>query len=231
MEQDNRYLNRRSFVKLATATGLGVAVSEKIYAGEPREPGPTAVLQSSSLKVTLNSSTGIPSRYQLLGSKGELMGDNVASPIKVRVCRKNPSSQLALPARVRTSNQLNGNVTFVMHVTFGDIEAVEFHLNYSVEASRLTVSLAQILESNGFELFEVRLPALVTVRRTQQNAWMAHGDTGGALIEVATATPSQLSPNQFWGDTLSTLPVLMAGDSKTFCILLNAAYIEEFYWT
>ncbi len=59
-EQDSLNLNRRSFVQLAAATGIGVAVSEKTYAGEPREPGPTAVLQSSSLKVTLNSSTGIP---------------------------------------------------------------------------------------------------------------------------------------------------------------------------
>jgi len=226
MEQDSLNLNRRSFVKLAAATGIGVDVSEKTYAGEPREPGPTVVLQSSSLKVTLNSSTGIPSRYQLLGNKGELMGDDVASPIQVRVCRKNPWSQIALSVKVRTSNQQNGNATFVMYATLGDIEAIEFHLNYSVEASRLTISLAQVLEKNGFELLEVRLPALVTVRKTQENAWMAHGDTGGALIEVAAATPSQLSSNQFWGDTLSTLPVLMAGDSKIFCVLLNAAYMD-----
>jgi hypothetical protein len=88
MEQDDLNLNRRSFVKLAAATGIGAAVSEKkTYAGEPREPDRTVVLQSSSLKVTLNSSIGSPSRYQLIEGKGELMGDDVGSPIQVRVCR------------------------------------------------------------------------------------------------------------------------------------------------
>jgi hypothetical protein len=160
-------------------------------------------------------------------SKDELMGDDVASHIQVRVCRKEPWSQLSLPARVRTSHQQSGtSVSFVMHATLGDTEAIEFHLNYSIEASRLTVSLGNVLEKSGFELLEVQLPALVTVRKTLQNAWMAHGDTGGSLIELSTAKPGKLSSNQFWGDTLSTLPVLIAGDAKTFCVLVNAAYMD-----
>ena len=213
-------------MRLAATTSLGASLSEKVYAGQPQTIGRPVILQTPALRITLDGSVGTPARYLLAGKNLELAGDDVRAPIEVRVCRKNPWSQPTLPAKVVSLHQEGSSAVFEMSADFGGTEAVGFRLHYAAAGSRLTVSLEQVVEKEGFELLEVRLPALVTVRKQQSNAWMAHGDAGGALIEVASAKPSKLAPNQFRGDILSTLPVLMAGDAKVFCVLLNAAFMD-----
>ena len=226
MEPNDLKLNRRTFVRLAATTSIGASLSEKVYAGQPQTIGRPVILQTPALRITLDGSVGTPARYLLAGKNLELAGDDVRAPIEVRMCRKNPWSQPTLPAKVVSLHQEGSSAVFEMSADFGGTEAVGFRLHYAAAESRLTVSLEQVVEKEGFELLEVRLPALVTVRKQQSNAWMAHGDTGGALIEVASAKPGKLAPNQFWGDILSTLPVLMAGDAKVFCVLLNAAFMD-----
>jgi hypothetical protein len=154
------------------------------------------------------------------------MGDDTGASVEVRVCKKDPWRQENLSAQVLSMHQEATGVSFSMSAASGGTEAASFLLHYVVSGPRLTVSLEQVAEKNGYELLEVRLPALVTVRRQQEHAWMAHGDTGGALIELANAKPGKLASNQFWGDILSTLPVLMAGDAKAFCVLVNPSFMD-----
>ena len=227
MQQEDPKLNRRTFVKFAAATGVGSFLAEeKIYAGESRKTLHPVILQSSALRVTLDGSVGTPAEYALTGKSLHLLGDDTAAPIEVRVSKKDPWRQENLSARVLSAHKEGDQVRFTMSAVSGGTEAASFLLHYGVSGSRLTVTLEQVVEKNGYELLEVRLPALVTVRRQQQNAWMAHGDTGGAFIELSAAKPGKLAPNQFWGDILSTLPVLMAGDAKAFCVLTNASFMD-----
>jgi hypothetical protein len=226
MEQAAFGISRRTFVKLAGATGVGLSLPERARAGEPQEIENKVEIQTPVLHITFNASTGVPTRYLLKKDNVDLMGDDAGAPIEVRVCRKQPWSCDTLRSRVISVHPQSTEMVFRVTAGFGGVDAVEFSLRYVAAGSRMTASLEHVDEKTGFELLEVRLPALVTVRRDREGAWMAHGDTGGALIEVATAKPGSLAPNQFWGDTLSTLPVLMAGDSKAFCVLVNQSFMD-----
>lgn len=226
MKQEITTFNRRTFVKLAAATGVGAVVSEKTYAGEPKSASRPLNIRTPALTVTFDAERGIPAQYVLAGKNVDLMGDDTSSPIEVFVCRKNPWTRDAVQAKVTAVHPQASSVLFDISAEFGGTLATTFRIRYVAVGSRLTVTLEQVSEKPGFELLEVRLPALVTVRSQRDHAWMAHGDTGGALIEIAKAKPGKLGLNQFWGDTLSTLPVLMAGDAKAFCVLVNEGYMD-----
>ena len=225
MNQEIFGLSRRAFVKLSAAIGANTVLPAKSLVGEPQIPPHTVNLQTPALNITFNAALGIPAKYSL-GNDLVLMGDDTNAPVEVLLCRKTPWTHDTSRAKVVSVTQHKTNITFSMAAEFGGKLASTFQIKYVVDGSRMTVSLEQVKENTGFELLDVRLPALVTVRRNQEHAWMAHGDTGGALIEISSVGPGKLSPNQFWGDTLSTLPVLMAGDAKAFCVLINQGYMD-----
>ena len=213
-------------MKLAAATGLSVGLPEKLRAGEPVPPEHSVDLSTSDLHVTFNSKTGSPTKYSLVGKGVDLHGDDTDAVIETLVCRKNPWKNDVVQTSVTSIHHLDKSIRFDMTASFGGTVAATFELHYVLSGARLSISLQRVSEKSGFELLEVRLPSLVTVRTNRKNAWLAHGDTGGALIELSAAKPGKLGANQFWGDTLSTLPVLMAGDASAFCVLVNQAFMD-----
>jgi hypothetical protein len=226
MQEEQFDLNRRTFIKLAAATGLNVGLVEKLNAGEPAIATDTVDLNTPDLHVIFNNKTGSPAKYTLAGKGFDLHGDDTGAAIEALICRKSPWKNDVIQASVVSTQHHDRSVSFNMTASFGGEVAATFQLHYVVSGARLTISLEDVSEKKGFELLEVRLPLLVTVRTDRKNAWLAHGDTGGALIELHTAKPGKLAPNQFWGDTLSTLPVLMAGDANAFCVLVNQTFMD-----
>jgi hypothetical protein len=226
MRKELSVVNRRTFLRLATATGVSAKFSGDCL-GEGLDGGAAGVILSSSeLSVAINEKTAIPLKYTLAKSGVSLAGDDRAMSAEVLICRKDPWKFDAVSGSVLSVHKEKGAVRFEMSAKSGSEVAATFNLIYKVDRTRLMVSLEDVHESSGFELLEVRLPALVTVRKSAANGWMAHGDTGGALIELAKAQPGKLASNQFWGDILSTLPVLMAGDARGFCVLMNRGYMD-----
>jgi hypothetical protein len=88
------------------------------------------------------------------------------------------------------------------------------------------ITLEDIQEPNGYELIQVELPCLVTVREEDENAWLAHGDSGGSLAFLRQAKTGQLAPNTFWGDVAATLPVVMLGTDHALCIQEVTAFMD-----
>jgi hypothetical protein len=68
-----------------------------------------------------------------------------------------------------------------MRAEFGARSAAEFKIRYEIESSILQVTLEDVKESPGFELIEISLPRLMTVREEEGSAWMAEGRHGGSL--------------------------------------------------
>lgn len=226
MQEELLGLNRRTFIKLAAATGLNVGLQEQIYAGEPQPVEHAVDIRSSDLHITFNGKSASPAQYTLLDTRLNLSGDDTGRAVEALVCRKSPWKNDVVQTSVVSIRHSDDSVSFNMAAGVGGESAAIFQLHYVVSGTRLTLSLENVKETSGFELLEVRLPSLVTVRTDRKNAWLAHGDTGGALIELPSAKPGKLSANQFWGDTLSTLPVLMVGDASALCVLVNQGFMD-----
>ncbi|MBS1823423.1 MAG: hypothetical protein JST61_15865 [Acidobacteria bacterium] len=220
-------INRREFVRLATAAGMGATLPEEGIGQVPSGRRGDVKLQSSGLTVEFDSKTALPLRYRLTQGGAVLDGAAGGAALEILVCRKDPWKTELIPGSVSSVSRVgSGAIRFVVAAKLQDGDAARFNLLYRLVGGRLSVSLEGVQEIAGFELLEVRLARLVSVRRDAPNGWMAHGDTGGALIELATARAGKLAPNQFWGDILSTLPVLMAGDAHSFCLLINRGYMD-----
>ena len=52
---------------------------------------------------------------------------------------------------------------------------------------KLLVSLEAVLEEQGYELIDVGLPDLASVREDDGGAWLAHGDGGGTVAMLSKA--------------------------------------------
>src|SRR5260370_16325054 len=81
-------------------------------------------------------------------------------------------------------------------------------------------------EQEGFELIEVALPRLATVREEDGAAWLAHGENGGNLAILNEAKAGSLPPNRFWGNVLASLPVVMIGTDRAICVQEVTAFMD-----
>src|SRR5437588_3697708 len=90
----------------------------------------------------------------------------------------------------------------------------------------MLVSLEDVLEEQGFELIDVGLPELASVREDDGGAWLAHGDGGGDLVMLSKAKAGRLRPNRFWGGVAATLPVVMIGTNRMLCVEEVQSYMD-----
>jgi len=54
-------------------------------------------------------------------------------------------------------------------------------VRYELDGAEVLVSLEAVFEEQGFELIDVALPDLASVREEDGGAWLAHGDGGGSM--------------------------------------------------
>ena len=101
-----------------------------------------------------------------------------------------------------------------------------FMLRYELNGAEVLVSLEAVLEEQGFELIDVGMPDLASVREDDGGAWLAHGDGGGSVIMLAKAKPGHLAPNRFWGGVATTLPVAMIGTNRMLCVEEVLSYMD-----
>ena len=105
--------------------------------------------------------------------------------------------------------------------------AASFTLRYKADDATVYITLEDVHEAEGYELIQVELPRLVTVREEDGAAWLAHGDSGGSLAFLKQATPGRLKPNTFWGDVLASLPVVMLSIDSSLCVQEVTSHMDE----
>ena len=235
-------IQRREFLNAIIALGCTKSVSA-IDAGnlllpEPSEdwktpgnanglrahPHDPVFLRSDLLSVILDRSDGLPFRYEF---SGELLhGEESGTPISVIVCRLQPrsySTVLVRPVSVVCTDQ---TAAFHFKVPWEKHVAVEFSLAYEIRGGSLCVTLEQVAEHSGFELIEVALPNLVTVREDNAGAWMAQGRDGGSFVRLADAKPYRYEDDENFGRVSTQLPIGIVGNDVIGCPMEVTAFMD-----
>ena len=202
------------------------AQEQTATSGERQGPSHPIHLSSPQLEVTLDAASGLPWIYRLSANGATLRGEDFGEPIGVTLCRTEPWSFQTASLAPESHHSTTTSAEFHFSPTFAGSPAAQFTLRYRLEGATLFVEMVAVEEKAPFQLIEVGLPHLVTVRETDDVAWLAHGDEGGSLAMLAQAQAASLPPNRFWGKILGTLPVVMTGTARALCVQETTSYMD-----
>lgn len=236
MYEASKKLNRRTFLRHGAAS---IALSQghpflprflgseerAATPGARRKPEKSVVLRSQELEVVFDAVDGLPFEYRL--GLHRFRGEDFGQRISVRLCRKESWTFIDTVVEVKEVDRSPDNVLFSFLAADGGSPAADFGVRYHLHRTTVTVSLEGVTEQSGFELIAVNLPRLATVSEQDGRAWLVHGDAGGSLTMLRDATPGALQPNQFWGDVLGTLPIVMIGNEEMTCVQETTAYMDS----
>jgi hypothetical protein len=236
MQSESQYFSRRHFLQW-TSAGLAAAGADSLLltamcqqvensSGERSAPAHPVTLSNAALEVTIDSDSGLPYSYHLLGNGAHLRGEDFGEPVRAMLCRKEPWSFQIVPLATESHHATKSSASFNFHASFGGTRAARFTLQYALEGATLRVNMTDIEEDAPFELIEVALPHLVTIREADEGAWLVHGEEGGSFAQLSQAQTGSLQPNRFWGSVLGTLPVVMVGTAKAMCVQETTSYMD-----
>jgi hypothetical protein len=236
MQTDPELFSRRHFLQW-TAAGTAAAGAQWLLPaadsqekpaadGERRAPEQTVVLRSPELEVTLDAASGLPWKYRLIANGATLRGEDFGEPIGATLCRTEPWNFQTKPIAPESRHATKTTATFRFAATFGSSPAVRFSLHYRLNGATLLVEMDAIEETAPFQLIEVALPTLLTVRESDEGAWLAHGDEGGSHAMLTQAHAGSLPLNRFWGKVLGTLPLVMVGTAQALCVQETTSYMD-----
>lgn len=233
MQLEEEYFTRRRFLQW-TAAGAAALGSEKLLQGQEQTistgtrqaPADPIVLRSGMLEVVLDARHGLPYEFHLLQNDSRMRGEDFGLPVKATVCRKQPWDFAIVTVMAEPHHVSKTSAAFHFQARYGDTNAATFELRYELRDATVIITLDDIKENSGFELIDVDMPRLVTVREADGPAWLAHGDTGGSLVLLSEAKEGSLPPNTFWGNILGTLPVVMVGTQRVLCVQETTAYMD-----
>lgn len=229
----HRSLLRRTFLKLGGASLAAMASGSvrSLWADEadlPVRPKPEnpVVLKSADLEITFDRKDGLPYEYRLLREKTLLPGEDGGTPIKATLCDRGSWKFPVATVVAASIKETKDQADFHFNATHESRRAASFTVRYRLSAATLYVTLEDVKEHEGFELIEVALPHLVTVREEDGSAWLAHGENGGDLAALKEAKAASLPPNRFWGNVLASLPVVMVGTDRAACVQEVTAFMD-----
>ncbi len=173
MPEDFNKISRRSFLKVS-GVGLATLASRPVWAQGASEahdstrnkPAEPLVLRSRALELVLDRKDGLPFEYRLLPSKSRFIGEDLGTPLKAVICDRARWAFRSVPLAVSKVNATNSQANFQFNVTDEGKPAASFTLRYSMGEAEATVHIALdgVQEHAGYELIQVELPRLVTVR-------------------------------------------------------------------
>lgn len=237
MQNETEQMNRRCFLRLTGTTTAVAAVGSLLprsMFGQEKElpltdratPQDPVLLRSSQLELILDRKDGVPFSYRLLSNGATLRGEDLGRQVSVILCRKAPWKFIESPVAAAHADITGSTTAFKFEALDNGTRAASFALRYELRDTTVTATLEDIAESPGYELISVELPRMVTVRESDHGAWLVHGDTGGSFVMLQDAKPGELPPNQFWGKTMGTLPIVMLGTSSAMCVQETTAYMD-----
>jgi hypothetical protein len=234
MDPENNPIARRNFLKIGGG-GFATLASRRLWnpwsAGQtlPQRTQPVTplVLRTSSLQLTLDSKDALPFQYELLPAHQIFRGEDFGRQIEATICNRNGWKFATIPVVVSSFKTSSNQADFAIQVMVEKKTAAHFSLRYALDRSAVLVSLENVFEERGFELIEVALPRLVTLREKDGDVWLAHADDGGSLVFLREAKTGELQPNQFWGNVMASLPVVMIGTEKALCAQETIAFMDS----
>jgi len=195
-------------------------------AATAQTPAHTVTLRSSQLEVVLDRDHALPYEYRLLANHAVIHGTERDHPVTATVFRAHPYQFQQINLQPDSAKTSAATADFLFTAQKDGQPAASFTLRYELRGAALFVSLENIQEKPGFELIDVGTPDLATVREEDGGGWLAHGDSGGNLIQLSDAKTGHLPPNRFWFGVAATLPVVMVGTSKALCVQEVQAFMD-----
>lgn len=239
MQTDDELFNRRRFLQwgISGAAAVGAQLVLPTASGQeqsapqvsPSEAKPSErplILRSADLEVVLDPERGLTYEYRLLKNRSMLRGEDSGSPVSVALCRHDPWTFHTVTVTPEEHEASKTSAEFHFQAAFQGRAAARFAVRYALNGPTLVITLEDIAEQPGFELIEVAMSRLVSVRESESGAWLAHGDQGGNLAMLSQAKEGSLPPNTFWGNVLGTLPVVMLGTAKALCVQETTAFMD-----
>ena len=242
MQEESENLGRRDFLRLgaagAAAAGMHLllpahaAAEEQPAASEGTRAAPEhpVVLHSDLVEVTLDGEDGLPYQYLYKPTGAILRGEDYGQKMTAAICNfeswdffeVTPTGEPAQMPAATAAHVADFNFT----VKEGPEKYATFRLRYQLRGASLFITLDNIGEMPGFQLIDVAMPHLATVREVDPGAWFVYGDTGGKFISLAEAVPGTLPANRFWGRIHSTMPVAMVGTAHMLCLQETTAFMD-----
>jgi hypothetical protein len=227
-------IERRDFLKSGGAGLMGLAssrylpgFSSQALQQERTAPGNPIILKSPQLELVLDRQDALPFQFRLPTLKTNMRGEDTGSKIGVTLCRLEPWTFRTAPAVVPSWNESTiSRADFRFETTFDEQPAAAFTVRYIVEDSAVFVTLEDIVEQPGYQLIDVAMPRLASIREEDGPAWLAHGDSGGVVVALEKSKNGELPPNTFWGKVLASLPVVMLGTEGAICVQEVTAYMN-----
>jgi hypothetical protein len=242
MQDESEYIRRRDFLRLgaAGAAAAGMKVLLPVHAAGQQQnaqpagnripPEHPVVLHSEQIEVTLDGDDGLPYQYRYKPTGATLRGEDYGQKITATVCNFDswdffevtPTAAAAdLPAKTAAQE-----ADFNFSAREGPEEYASFRIRYQLRGASLFISMDNIEERPGFQLLDVAMPHLATVREEDPGAWLVYGDSGGKFISLPEAVAGTLPANRFWGRIHSTMPICMVGTAHMLCLQETTAYMD-----
>lgn len=238
MHDQTDTMRRRDFLRL-TGTGVAAAGLHSLAPllpaqtpGEPigarTAPGHPVSLRSAQLEIILDANDALPFEYHWRATGAKLRGQDFGRRMIATLCQRGPwrffSATVDEP-RLRPATKPN-TAQFDVTLQDGATPCASFTLRYRLTGPTLFITLDNIVEHSGYELLDLGMPRLATVREEDEAAWMVHGDSGGSIVTLAEAKHGTLPPNSFWGRINGQLPVNMVGTARLLCVQETTAFMD-----
>ncbi|GLX68438.1 endo-alpha-N-acetylgalactosaminidase family protein [Paenibacillus glycanilyticus] len=191
--------------------------------GAPSEP---LFIQSDELEILLDNRDGLPYSYRMKLQEETFWGEPYGSPIQATLCRLQPRRYATMEVSVARSEAHESKVDFYFNASMEGKLAATFAIRYCLQGATVTVTLEDVKEQPGYELIDLSIPGLVSIRETDGHSWLAHGNEGGNLVSLHEAKSGTLPENSYFGKVLATLPVVMAGKEKGACTLEVQSFLD-----
>jgi hypothetical protein len=185
------------------------------------------ILRSPQLEVTLERETGLPAQFRLVSGGAVIHGAEPGHAVTATLFQAEGHQFQTVTLQPRSVKPAATRADFAFQAASGGHPAASFTLRYELRGAAVFVSVEDIREQPGYELIDVGTPDLASVREEDGGAWLAHGETGGNLIQLSAAKPGKLAPNRFWFGVAATLPVVMIGTSKALCVQEVIAFMDS----
>ncbi len=192
--------------------------------GLRRPPERPVTLRSKRLTATLDGGDGLPYRYEFDGQT--IWGEDTGAPVVAILCRLKPRRYIAVSLRAASVTRTQRSAVFHFQVADEDTVGARFSLRYGIAGESLALTLESVVESPGFELIEVALPNLATVRETDDGAWMAQGRAGGSFVRIAESKPYRYEDDENFGRISTQLPVGVVGTRDVGCLMEVTGFMD-----
>ncbi len=228
-------IHRRKFLNSLLAFGgsrafssfskLSLTSKSKSPGNSVRHPPLTPLsLVSTNLTVIFDSRDGLPYRYAFAGRT--LWGEDSGTPIQAILCRQQPRAYTNVTVTLADTRLEQNSIVFRYDVPWQDQPVASFSLRYSLDGASLVITQEAVVEHPGFELIEVALPSLVTIREDEAQAWMAQGRNGGSFVRLAQSKPFRFEDDDNFGRISTQLPIGIVGTQSIACMLEVTAFMD-----